>query len=256
LHLESTSCSCRAHRWRCDNTRVLKCHSLPGSSRHLNNTSILFKKTHGALTLFSGRRERLESIASASRVLEDSRPAFPDLKIVVYSARPYVRESLSPVLSKRFPNTEYFEANLGPDTANLCKGADVVVLFVNDKADAEVVNQLADNGVKHIAMRCAGFDKVNLAAAAMAGITVSRVPSYSPTSIAEHALALLMTLNRKGVKILSTNRIFIFPVPVLFCCIHVLIPQDYALVSAEKGRSSAKKNCCAGPECFESRLPP
>jgi D-lactate dehydrogenase len=61
----------------------------------------------------------------------------------------------------------------------------------------QVIAGLAENGVKHIAMRCAGFDKVDLDAAATAGITVSRVPSYSPVSIAEHAVALLMTLNRK-----------------------------------------------------------
>eukprot|EP00873_Tetraselmis_striata_P014110 jgi/Tetstr1/434374/TSEL_023475.t1 len=122
---------------------------------------------------------------------------FPDLKIAVYSTKPYVRESFQPLVEEHFPSAVFYEPTLSVNTVNLSKGAEVVVLFVNDVADAEVISGLAANGVKHIAMRCAGFDKVDVDAAAKHGITVSRVPSYSPISIAEHALSLLMTLNKK-----------------------------------------------------------
>lgn len=69
-------------------------------------------------------------------------------------------------------------------------------LFVNDNASAEVIDILADQGVKFIAMRCAGFDRVDLEHCAKKGIRVARVPTYSPASVAEHALALMLTLSK------------------------------------------------------------
>jgi len=143
----------------------------------------------------SGRpacQSRVHSVTASSDA-----PVFPDHKIAVFSTKPYVRESFQPLVEQSFPNAVFYEPSLSKDTVNLTSGVEIVVLFVNDVADAEVIAGLAENGVKHIAMRCAGFDKVDLDAAATAGITVSRVPSYSPVSIAEHAVALLMTLNRK-----------------------------------------------------------
>ena len=94
------------------------------------------------------------------------------------------------------PATKFVEPALDPVTAALALGSDVAVLFVNDPAPAEIVHALADNGVKMIAMRCAGFDRVDLEACAQRGIKVARVPTYSPQSIAEHAVALMFTLNR------------------------------------------------------------
>jgi len=88
------------------------------------------------------------------------------------------------------------QASLDMGTAPLAKDHDIVCLFVNDDCSADVVAELAKCGVKLIAMRCAGFDRVDLKAAEEAGIKVVRVPTYSPTSVAEHALALLMALQR------------------------------------------------------------
>lgn len=79
----------------------------------------------------------------------------------------------------------------------LTQGVDAVCIFVNDTADAEVINAMAANGVKLLALRCAGFNNVDLNAAANAGITVVRVPAYSPYAVAEYTVALMLSLNRK-----------------------------------------------------------
>jgi len=79
----------------------------------------------------------------------------------------------------------------------LAEGADAVCAFVNDSLDAQVLESLHKQGVKAVALRCAGFNNVNLDAAKRLGIEVARVPAYSPEAVAEHAIALMMTLNRK-----------------------------------------------------------
>ena len=81
-------------------------------------------------------------------------------------------------------------------TARLARGCEAINIFVNDDASAPVIEVLAEEGVKLITLRCAGFDRVDVAAAEAAGMVVARVPTYSPTSVAEHAVALLMTVNR------------------------------------------------------------
>lgn len=88
------------------------------------------------------------------------------------------------------------QARLEPTSAALAHGFDAVCIFVNDDAGAETLKVLAEGGVKLIAMRCAGYDRVDLAAAKELGIRVVRVPAYSPRSVAEHALALMMALAR------------------------------------------------------------
>ena len=138
--------------------------------------------------------------------------------MAVFSAAPFVHdflESASPARVPAYPrtrahtplarfaaplsaafDTRFFEPRLNKDTALLAQGCNTVCLFVNDDCDAEVCQLLAAAGVKLIAMRCAGFDRVDVAAATALGMSVVRVPSYSPHAIAEHAVALLMCLNR------------------------------------------------------------
>ena len=99
----------------------------------------------------------------------------------------------------------YFETSLNKDTLNLTKDFDAVCIFVNDYADAQVLEGLAKNGVKLVALRSAGFNNVDLDTAKKLGLTVVRVPTYSPEAVAEHALALILTLNRKIHK--AYNRI-------------------------------------------------
>jgi len=115
------------------------------------------------------------------------------MKIAAYSSKPHDREFL------RAGTHEFvfFEARLDIKTVELARGFDGVCLFVNDDADAAVIDVLAEAGCQLIALRCAGFNNVNLAAALRRGIVVCRVPEYSPHAVAEHAVALLLALNRK-----------------------------------------------------------
>jgi D-lactate dehydrogenase len=99
----------------------------------------------------------------------------------------------------------FFEAALDEQTTNLAAGCEVVCVFVNDKLNPAVLTQLAKQGIKLIALRCAGYNNVNLAAAKENNIAIVRVPAYSPHAVAEHAVALIMTLNRKTHK--AYNRV-------------------------------------------------
>ena len=99
----------------------------------------------------------------------------------------------------------YFDASLNEQTAKLTSGSQAVCAFVNDKITDGVIQQLANNGVKLIALRSAGYNNVDLASAKAHGITVVRVPAYSPHAVAEHAVALILTLNRKTHK--AYNRV-------------------------------------------------
>lgn len=117
-------------------------------------------------------------------------------KILVYSADQYVQDFMGSI-KDTFPSVKFVEQRLCKETAKRAKGYDAVCLFVNDDCGAEVVDALADVGVRCIAMRCAGFDRVDLETCEKRGVTVVRVPTYSPASIAEMALALLMTIARK-----------------------------------------------------------
>eukprot|EP00793_Prasinoderma_coloniale_P006935 PRCOL_00001767-RA len=120
---------------------------------------------------------------------------------------PYMQRAQIDVLERAFPGgVECYDAALSVATAPLVslshggRGANAVCLFVNDDAGAGSIHALADNGIRHIAMRCAGYDRVDLDACEQRGISVTRVPAYSPHAIAEHAVALMLALNRQLVK--------------------------------------------------------
>ncbi|WP_432712037.1 2-hydroxyacid dehydrogenase [Pedobacter sp.] len=99
----------------------------------------------------------------------------------------------------------YFEASLNAQTAVLAEGCDAVCIFVNDKADAATLEKLAEIGIRNIVLRCAGFNQVDLLTAKALNFKVLRVPAYSPEAVAEHAVALILTLNRKTHK--AYNRV-------------------------------------------------
>lgn len=126
------------------------------------------------------------------------------MKVAVFSSKTYDRDYLDRNNNGRHSLT-YFEAALNVDTTNLSLGFDAVCIFVNDKVDRETMKQLFTNGIKVIALRCAGFNNVDLRAAEDHRIPVVRVPAYSPQAVAEHAVALILTLNRKTHK--AYNRI-------------------------------------------------
>lgn len=104
---------------------------------------------------------------------------------------------------------KYFEANLNRDTAALAAGFDAVCVFVNDTVDAVVVDKLCQLGVKAIVLRCAGFNNVDIKACE-GKLRVFRVPAYSPHAVAEHAMALLLTINRRTHKAYIRTRDFNF----------------------------------------------
>jgi len=116
--------------------------------------------------------------------------------VAVFDTKPHDRRHLDAAAGDIIA-PQYFEARLEPATASLASGFRVVCAFVNDDLGAGVLEELAAAGVELVAMRCAGYNNVDLEAAAEHGITVVRVPGYSPHAVAEHAVALMLTLNRK-----------------------------------------------------------
>ncbi|HEV7371305.1 2-hydroxyacid dehydrogenase [Arenibaculum sp.] len=119
------------------------------------------------------------------------------MRLAVFSTKPYDRHFLDAANVGQNHRLSYFEAKLTAQTAPLAGDADAVCAFVNDVVDADVLALLARGGVKLVALRCAGFNNVDLAAAQALGITVARVPAYSPHAVAEHTVALILALNRK-----------------------------------------------------------
>ncbi|WP_412727648.1 2-hydroxyacid dehydrogenase [Alteromonas sp. D210916BOD_24] len=129
------------------------------------------------------------------------------MNIAFFSTRDYEKNTFAELFREASVPLvpSFFEYSLNQDTAHLCDKFDVVVVFVNDKVDAETIKILSNCGVKHIALRCAGFNNVDIASAQQHNISVSRVPAYSPETVAEHTLALMLTLNRKTHK--AYNRV-------------------------------------------------
>lgn len=119
------------------------------------------------------------------------------MKLAVYSTKNYDHKYLSQVNESVGFDIEFFDFQLSPRTAKTAEGCDAVCIFVNDDGGREVLEALASMGVKRVALRCAGFDNVDLAAAKELGIEVVRVPAYSPEAVAEHAVGLMMCLNRR-----------------------------------------------------------
>lgn len=118
-------------------------------------------------------------------------------KVAVYSSRPYDKRFLDAAAKGRPLELHYFEDSLSEDIADFVRGFQAICIFVNDNATRPVIEKLAANHVKLIALRSAGFNHVDLKAAAHHNIKIVRVPAYSPYAVAEHALAMIMTLNRK-----------------------------------------------------------
>ncbi|MBU8539281.1 2-hydroxyacid dehydrogenase [Falsiroseomonas tokyonensis] len=121
------------------------------------------------------------------------------MQVVVFSAKPYDRQFLDAANEAAGSphRLRYLEARLTPETAALAQGAEAVCAFVNDQANAAVLEDLAQRGIRLLALRSAGFNNVDLAAAQRLGITVARVPAYSPESVAEHTVAMMLALNRR-----------------------------------------------------------
>ena len=127
------------------------------------------------------------------------------MKIAFFSYKSYDREWFDKHLGNSGFEIDYFRVRLVAETAHYAEGSDVICAFVNDDLSGPVIEALAGFGVKMIAMRCAGFNNVDLETADKLGIPVYRVPEYSPHAVAEHAVALILALNRKTHK--AYNRV-------------------------------------------------
>lgn len=119
------------------------------------------------------------------------------MRIAVFSTKGYDRQSLTQANERHGHDLTFLEPRLTEETVQLAAGFDAVCPFVNDRLPAAVVARLAAGGVRLVALRSAGFNNVDLRAAAEHAVTVARVPAYSPHAVAEHAAALVLTLNRK-----------------------------------------------------------
>ncbi|MCH5169983.1 MAG: 2-hydroxyacid dehydrogenase [Oscillospiraceae bacterium] len=118
------------------------------------------------------------------------------MKVAFFDSKPYDISSFEKALQGKDITVKFYETKLNADTAGLAKGAECVCAFVNDTLDSETIEKLVDFGIKLIALRCAGYNNVDLDAC-KGKIPVVRVPAYSPYSVAEHAIAMLMTSIRR-----------------------------------------------------------
>lgn len=119
------------------------------------------------------------------------------MNVAVFSSKAYDRQFLTEANVSHDFGLTFFEPRLKLATAPLAKGFSVVCVFINDQADRDTLTYLAQHGTRLIACRSAGYNNVDLEAAAQLGIKVVRVPAYSPYAVAEHAVGLILTLNRK-----------------------------------------------------------
>ena len=125
------------------------------------------------------------------------------MKIAFFSTKPYDKEFF-----EKYNQTNeltFYDVSLNESSVRLAEGFDAICVFVNDKVNASIIEKLGKLGIRLIALRCAGFNNVDLAAAKKANMCIVRVPAYSPHAVAEHAVALIMTLNRKTHK--AYNRV-------------------------------------------------
>ncbi|MDX8381793.1 MAG: 2-hydroxyacid dehydrogenase [Ghiorsea sp.] len=127
------------------------------------------------------------------------------MNILFFSAKPYDRICFDKANKHDQHNIRYIDAKLTLETASLVRDTPIVCVFVNDTLNAGVLEKLAEGGVQLIALRCAGYNNVDMKAARKLGLVVVRVPAYSPYAVAEHSLCLILALNRKVHK--AYNRV-------------------------------------------------
>ena len=120
-----------------------------------------------------------------------------ETKIAFFDSKSYDKDTFEKVNKNFGFDIHYYKERLSMNTVSLTQGVDAVCIFVNAECDARVIERMAQNGVKLIALRCAGFNNVDIKAARQYGIKVVRVPAYSPHAVAEYAVTLMMALNRK-----------------------------------------------------------
>lgn len=119
------------------------------------------------------------------------------MRVAVFSTHPYDRRFLEVHNEDHGHELLYLDARLVPETAPLAAGCEAVCAFVNDRLDAAVIERLAELGVRYVALRSAGFNHLDRQATARHGMVAVRVPAYSPHAVAEHAVGMILALNRR-----------------------------------------------------------
>jgi len=127
------------------------------------------------------------------------------MRTAVFSTKSYDRQFLAPAAEAAGHEMEWFEPRLSRATCPLARGFSAICTFVNDALDATILQAIHEGGTRFVALRCAGFNQVDLAMAGQLGIQVARVPTYSPYAVAEHSVGLMLALNRKLYK--AYNRV-------------------------------------------------
>lgn len=130
------------------------------------------------------------------------------MKIAFYSTKPYDKIYFEPMSAEYDIDLHFFEVPCNEETIPLAADYDALCIFVNDYLNEKMISRLSDMGIKAILLRCAGFNNVDIKAAAKHNIPVLRVPSYSPEAVAEFAMALLLTVNRHTHRAYTRTRDF------------------------------------------------
>ena len=183
---------------------MVECNGNVASGNNVLQILALHAAKGSVLDITADGPDEDAAIAKIEEVLADIAPKAKKkevLKVAFFGTKDYDRMFFSELSRDKGEGTynvdiKYFNSRLTIESANLAKGYDAVCIFVNDEAPREVVQILNECGVRLILLRCAGFNNVDMKAAAECGITVLRVPAYSPYAVAEHAMTILQAANQ------------------------------------------------------------
>ncbi len=184
---------------------TVKCNGKTANGNNVIQLLSLHASQGSVLEISAEGGDEAAALAQIEKILNDTfaeKKKVDVLKIAFFGTKDYDQLFFSELVKDKGEGTfncdiNFFSTRLTPETAYLAKGYDAVCIFVNDECPAQVVDTLADAGVKLILLRCMGFNNVDLEAAARRGLTVIRVPAYSPYAVAEHAMSIIMAANRR-----------------------------------------------------------
>ncbi len=184
---------------------TVKCNGKSANGNNVIQLLGLHAAQGAVLEISAEGGDEAGSLAQIEKILNDTfaeKKKADILKIAFFGTKDYDKLFFSELIKDKGEGTfncdiTFFSARLTPETAYLAKGYQAICIFVNDECPAKVVDILADGGVKLILLRCMGFNNVDLKAAAARGLTVVRVPAYSPYAVAEHAMSIIMAANRR-----------------------------------------------------------
>ena len=184
---------------------TVKCNGKSANGNNVIQLLGLHAAQGAVLEISAEGGDEAGSLAQIEKILNDTfaeKKKADILKIAFFGTKDYDKLFFSELIKDKGEGTfncdiTFFSARLTPETAYLAKGYQAACIFVNDECPAKVVDILADGGVKLILLRCMGFNNVDLKAAAARGLTVVRVPAYSPYAVAEHAMSIIMAANRR-----------------------------------------------------------